>query len=185
MSEPRIRDPWVDPAAPAWLAANAAPRRALLLDRDGVINANHGYVHAPERTDWLPGIFERVAQAHARGYLPIVVTNQAGIARGYYDEAAFLAYTAWMHAQFVSRGAPLLATYWCPHHPQAGLGDYRVACSCRKPGPGMLLAAARDFALDLGASVLVGDQPSDLEAGRDAGVGCLRQVADDGSWSLP
>jgi len=182
---PAVRAPFVDPRADALLAALPAPRKALFLDRDGVVNANHGYVHTPGRTDWLPGIFERVAEAHARGYLPIVVTNQAGIGRGYYDEAQFLAYSAWMHAQFAARGAPLLATYWCPHHAEAGIGDYRAACACRKPRPGMLLAAARDFALDMAGSMLVGDKPSDLDAGNAAGVGHVQLVADDGSWSLP
>ena len=170
---PSIRAPYVDPGAAALLASRGAPRKALFLDRDGVINANHGYVHAPERTDWLPGIFERVRLAHAAGYMPVVVTNQAGIGRGYYDEAAFLDYTAWMHARFAEQGAPLLATYWCPHHPDAGIGDYRIACVCRKPAPGMLLAAARDFGIDLTASMLVGDSPSDMDAGRAAGVGRL------------
>jgi D-glycero-D-manno-heptose 1,7-bisphosphate phosphatase len=152
------------------LASRPGPRNALLLDRHGVINVNHGYVHTPARTDWLPGIFDRVREAHVAGYLPIVVTNQAGIGRGYYDEAAFLDYTAWMHARFAEQGAPLLATYWCPHHPDAGIGDYRVACVCRKPAPGMLLAAARDFGIDLTASIFVGDSPSDMDAGLAAGV---------------
>jgi D-glycero-D-manno-heptose 1,7-bisphosphate phosphatase len=162
-----------------------APRRALFLDRDGVINLNHGYVHTPERTDWLPGIFERVREAHAAGYLPIIVTNQAGIGRGYYDEAAFLDYTAWVHARFAEQGAPLLATVWCPHHPDAALGDYRVDCACRKPAPGMLLAAAQAFALDLPGSLLVGDKASDLDAGRAAGLTRVQLVANDGRWSLP
>lgn len=182
---PAVAAPYIDPAAEALLASIPAPRRALLLDRDGVVNVDHGYVHTPERTQWLPGIFDRVREARAAGYLPIVVTNQAGIGRGYYDEAAFFAYTAWMHAQFAAQGAPLLATYWCPHHPEAGGGGYRVACACRKPAPGMLLAAAAAFALDLSGSVLVGDKASDLAAGRAAGVGSLLQVADDGHWVLP
>ena len=168
---PALRDPYLDPAAEALLAAHPAPRKALFLDRDGVININHGYVHTPANTDWVPGIFELVAKAHARGYLPIVVTNQAGIGRGRYDEAAFLEYTAWMHAQFAVRGTPLLATFWCPHHAEAGLGDYRVACECRKPQPGMLLAAAERFGLGMDASWMIGDKPSDLEAAAAAGVG--------------
>lgn len=183
--QPAVRPPFLDPAAEAELAAVLIPRRALLLDRDGVINTDHGYVHAPEATDWVPGIFERVAEARARGYLPIVVTNQAGIGRGHYDEATFLRYTEWVHAAFADHGAPLLATYWCPHHPDAGIGDYRTACACRKPAPGMLLAAADAFGLDLAASVLVGDKASDLDAGRVAGVGRLVQVGDDGQWELP
>ena len=154
----------------AVLAATPAPRRALFLDRDGVININHGYVHAPEQTDWVPGIFELVAKAHVRGYLPIVVTNQAGIGRGLYDEAAFLAYTAWMHAQFAARGTPLLATYWCPHHPEAGIGDYRVDCDCRKPRPGMLLQAIERFGIDPSRSLMIGDKQGDLDAAAAAGV---------------
>ena len=182
---PTLRAPYLDPSAQRLLNAAPLPRKALLLDRDGVINVNHGYVHTPAVTDWIPGIFERVAQAHARGWLPIVVTNQAGIGRGYYDEAAFLDYTAWMHARFSERRAPLLATFWCPHHPDAGMGVYRTACACRKPQPGMLLAAARTFGLDLSASMLVGDADSDLEAARAAGVGRAQKVAGDGSWSAP
>ena len=170
MSGPALRPPFTDPGADALLAAASAPRRALFLDRDGVINANHGYVHTPERTDWIPGIFELVADAHARGYLPVVVTNQAGIGRGFYDEAAFLAYMNWVHGEFARRGTPLLATYWCPHHPEFGVGDYRVDCGCRKPAPGMLLAAIERFAIDPAASLLVGDSPTDLDAARAAGV---------------
>lgn len=174
MTAPAIRLPYLDPAADALLAAAPAPRRALFLDRDGVVNLNHGYVHAPARTDWVPGIFDLVAEAAARGYLVIVATNQAGIARGLYDEATFLDYTAWVHREFSRRGTPLLATYWCPHHPEAGQGAYKVACACRKPAPGMLQAAARAFRIDMAASTFLGDKQSDMQAGRAAGVGCLR-----------
>ena len=147
------------------------PHRALFLDRDGVINVNHGYVHTPERTDWVPGIFERARAARAAGRVLVVVTNQAGIARGYYDRARFEDYTRWMHERFAREGAPLLATYYCPHHPDAGIGELKVACGCRKPAPGMLLEAARRHRLDLAASVMLGDKPSDAEAARNAGVG--------------
>lgn len=174
MSAPGIRAPYIDPAAGDLVIAARAPRHALLLDRDGVININHGYVHTPEETEWVPGIFELVAKAHARGYLVIVVTNQAGIGRGLYDEAAFLGYTAWMHAQFTERGTPLLATFWCPHHPEAGLGDYRVVCDCRKPRPGMLLAAIARFDLDPARSMMVGDKQGDLDAAAAAGVPARR-----------
>lgn len=171
MNTVAIRSPYVDPQEDELLAAASMPRRALLLDRDGVINFNHGYVHTPARTEWLPGIFELVAQARRQKFLVIVVTNQAGIGRGYYSEDEFLTYTAWMHAQFAQRGAPLLATFWCPHHPDAGIGEYRVDCECRKPGPGMLLAAAERFGLDMQASWMIGDKPSDLEAAVGAGAG--------------
>lgn len=171
MTGAAIKPPYLDPQADALLAAAPSPRRALLLDRDGVININHGYVHRAESTDWVPGIFGLVAEARKQGLLAIVVTNQAGIGRGIYSEADFLAYTAWMHAQFAQRGTPLQATYWCPHHPDAGIGEYKIVCTCRKPRPGMLLAAAERFGLDMPASWLVGDKPSDLEAAATAGVG--------------
>ncbi len=170
MSASLVRAPYLDPSADELLAAESSPRKALFLDRDGVININHGYVHAPEQTDWVPGIFELVANAHVHGYLPIVITNQAGIGRGMYDEAAFLAYTAWMHAQFAARGTPLLASYWCPHHPDAGLGDYRVDCNCRKPRAGMLLQAIERFDIDPPGSLMIGDKQGDLDAAAAAGV---------------
>ena len=149
MSEVAIRAPYLDPAAPTLLARWTTPRRALFLDRDGVVNRDHGYVHTPEQTEFLPGIFERVRAALADGAMAIIVTNQAGIGRGYYHEAAFLDYTAWVHARFAEHGAPVLATYWCPHHPEHGIGHYRIACGCRKPAPGMLLAARDRFGICL------------------------------------
>lgn len=161
--------PYVDPRADALLARLGAKRKALFLDRDGIININHGYVHTPEATDWVPGIFELVALAQSQGFATVVITNQAGIARGYYDGAQFERYTAWMHDYFRQQGVPLLATYHCPHHPDFGAPDHR-ACACRKPQPGMLLRAANDWQILLSDSILIGDQPSDIEAARRAGI---------------
>lgn len=179
MISPAIARPYIDQDALAHLVDARATGKALLLDRDGVINVNHGYVHRAEDTEWVPGIFDFCRKAARLGYLPIVVTNQAGIARGYYDEAAFLEYTAWVHREFRDRGAYLAATYYCPHHPEAVVVRYRTACKCRKPAPGMLSAAAEDFALDLPGSALVGDMPSDLEAAHAAGVGSSYKVSGD------
>lgn len=165
-----IAKPYLDPRAEELLAAMPEPRKALFLDRDGVINVDHGYVHRPEDTEWVPGIFELCAMAQRAGYLLVVVTNQAGIARGYYSVDDFIAFAAWMHDEFARRQIPLLATYYCPHHPVEGVGDYRVECLCRKPQPGMILAAKERFALKLNHSLLAGDKASDLEAGRAAGV---------------
>lgn len=165
-----ISAPYLDPRAAALLVRLPAPRKALFLDRDGVINVNHGYVHTAERTDWIPGIFDLVERADANGFVVVVVTNQAGIARGYYDEGEFERYTAWVHACFSRHGTALLATYHCPHHPAPGAGRQGVACACRKPAPGMLLRAAGDFDISLRDSLLIGDQPSDIEAARRAGV---------------
>jgi D-glycero-D-manno-heptose 1,7-bisphosphate phosphatase len=158
-------------------------RKALFLDRDGVINVNHGYVHRPDQTEWVPGVFDFCRQAQEAGFLCVVVTNQAGIARGYYSESTFLDYTRWMHEQFASRGVPLLATFYCPHHPTAGVGQWMVDCECRKPQPGMILAAKELFNLSLPDSILVGDQPSDLEAASAAGVG--RAVMIDANSASP
>ena len=145
-------------------------RKALFLDRDGVINVNHGYVHTPEQTEWVPGIFGFCRVAQEVGYALVVVTNQAGIARGYYSEEQFLAYTRWVHEEFQARSILLEATYYCPHHAEAGVGQYQVECECRKPRPGMILRAAYELGLDLRESVLVGDMESDLAAARAAGV---------------
>lgn len=156
----------------------AALRKALFLDRDGVINVDHGYVHTPGQTEWVPGTFELCALARNAGYLLVVVTNQAGIARGYYSEDEFLQYTRWIHEEFRAKGIPLTATYYCPHHPESGLGMLRVACNCRKPRPGMLFAAARDLSLSLSDSVMVGDMPKDREASLRAGVGRYISIED-------
>lgn len=161
-------------------------RRALLLDKDGVINVNHGYVCTPERTTFIDGIFDLCRTATRRGCLNVVVTNQAGIGRGYYSESDFLAYMDWVRGQFRQRGAQLDAVYYCPHHPLHGLGPYRRDCDCRKPKPGMILAAAHDLQLDLAHSVLLGDSESDIVAGRAAGVGsCVKLPPMPDSDSTP
>lgn len=170
----------LNPAALARVQRFTEPKKALFLDRDGVINLDHGYVHSPAETDWVPGIFELVRSAIAAGYVPVVVTNQAGIARGKYDEATFVAYSHWVHDQFAARGAYIAATFFCPHHPDAGLGDYLRECICRKPKPGMILAAIKCLGIDPVQSVLVGDKPSDLAAARAAGVGRSVLVETDG-----
>lgn len=145
-------------------------RKALFLDRDGVINVDFGYVHRPDQVVFVDGIFDLCRAARMRGFLIVVVTNQAGIARGLYSEAAFDTFTAWMRAQFDAAGAPIDGVYHCPHHPEHGKGVYLRRCSCRKPEPGLFVSALSDLAIDPGASVMVGDKPSDLEAARRAGI---------------
>ena len=98
-------------------------RKALFLDRDGVINVDHGYVCTPERTEFIDGIFELCRAARQAGHLLVVVTNQAGIGRGYYSEQQFIDYMDWMRAEFEQRGTTLDAVYHCPHHPTHGVGD--------------------------------------------------------------
>lgn len=159
-------------------------RRALFLDKDGVINVDHGYVCTPERTDFIDGIFELCRAATRNGFLNVVVTNQAGIARGYYTERQFLDYMDWVCGEFRRRAAQLDAVYYCPHHPGHGVAGYLRDCDCRKPKPGMILAAQRDWDIDLPRSLLLGDSASDLEAGAAAGVGsCM--IAHTVSESAP
>lgn len=149
------------------------PRKALFLDRDGVINVEKNYVWRTEDFEFIPGIFELCALARNLCFKLIVITNQAGIARGYYTEADFQHLTDWMLAAFRERGIDIDRVYHCPYHPTAGSGEYRRESFDRKPNPGMILKARADFALDLSRSVLIGDKDSDIEAGRAAGVGCL------------
>ena len=149
---------------------STGPRRAAFLDRDGVINIDHGYVYRREDFQFVPGTLAACAQLHRLGFVLVVVTNQSGIGRSLYDEDGYRRLTEWMRGEFAAAGAPLAGVYHCPHHPQAVLPQYRHACDCRKPAPGMLLAAARELSLDLGRSVLFGDKASDIEAAVAAGV---------------
>lgn len=153
-------------------------KSALFLDRDGVINVDHGYVHTPENFEFVDGIFEVVATAKRVGFLVVVVTNQAGIGRGYYSETQFHALTDWMKARFAERGGQIDAVYFCPCHPEHGIGQYRRESEFRKPAPGMLLLAQRELDIDLSRSIFVGDKASDMQAGRAAGVGRLLLLGD-------
>lgn len=149
-----------------------AKQRALFLDRDGVINVDHGYVHRKSDFEFVEGIFDLCRAATALGHEVFVVTNQAGIGRGYYTESQFLELTEWMCGVFRMRGVEIGRVYHCPYHPEHGLGAFRQDAFCRKPNPGMILQAAEEYGLDLGASLLIGDSHTDIQAGRAAGVGC-------------
>lgn len=151
--------------------AKTAFHRALFLDRDGVINADHGYVYRWEEFVFLPGIFDLCRQARDEGFAIVVITNQAGIGRGYYTADDFEALTGWMKERFLDEGVTIAAVYHCPDHPEAGIGPYRRDSFDRKPNPGMLLRARDDLSIDLARSILVGDKESDIEAAMRAGVG--------------
>jgi D-glycero-D-manno-heptose 1,7-bisphosphate phosphatase len=144
--------------------------RALFLDRDGVVNHEVGYLHRPADVRWVPGIFSLCHTAQRLGYKLVVVTNQSGIARGLYTEADFHTLMDWMRAEFLLQGVSLDAVYFCPYHPEYGVGPYKREHPDRKPGPGMLLRAARDLSLDLTRSILVGDRCSDIAAAHAAGL---------------
>lgn len=144
---------------------------AVFLDRDGVININHGHVHKREEFDFIDGIFDVARYAHEQGYKLLVITNQAGIGRGYYTEDDFHQLTAWMCEQFSAAGAPIDRVYFSPYHPTAGISKYLKDDFSRKPHPGMILQARAELDLDLASSVLIGDKASDIQAGIAAGVG--------------
>ncbi|GGO70395.1 D-glycero-beta-D-manno-heptose 1,7-bisphosphate 7-phosphatase [Bowmanella pacifica] len=146
-------------------------QKALFLDRDGVINLDHGYVYRPQDFEFVEGIFALCQRFQQAGYLLVVVTNQSGIGRGLYTEEDFARLTEWMKAQFAAKEIRLDAVYFCPHHAEKGQGRYKRQCDCRKPAPGMLLDAANALDIDLSASVMVGDKDSDMQAAKQAGVG--------------
>jgi D-glycero-D-manno-heptose 1,7-bisphosphate phosphatase len=145
--------------------------KALFLDRDGVVNVECCYVHRPEDFFFQEGIFDLCRAAQSLGYLLVIATNQAGIARGYYTEPEFLELTEWMAGQFVRQGITITRVYYCPYHPVHGIGKYKRDSVDRKPKPGMFLRAKADLNLDLTSSILIGDKLSDIKAGRSAGVG--------------
>ena len=151
-------------------------RRGVLLDRDGTIIVDSGHVGAVEDVVFLDGAVDAIARLNAAGIPVAVVTNQAGIGRGYYTEADFQALTTWMLGQFRRRGIEIARVYHCPDHPTAGIGPYRRESVDRKPNPGMLLKARDELAIDLARSVIIGDKDSDIAAGRSAGVGRLLKL---------
>lgn len=151
---------------------SAGPLRpALFLDRDGVLNEDQGYVHRWEDFRWIEGAREAIAAFNRAGWLVIVVTNQSGVGRGYYTEAAMHALHARMNAELAVAGGRIDALYYCPQHPEASVEAYRHPDPPdRKPNPGMILRALAEWPIDRERSVLVGDKPSDLEAAARAGV---------------
>ena len=145
-------------------------RQAAFLDRDGVINVDRGYVHRRADFEFIDGVFDAAIKLRKKGYALFVITNQSGIGRGLYTEEQFLALDSWMREQFAQHGSVIEATYYCPHHPIDAIDQFRRACDCRKPAPGMLLRAAKEHALDLAQSVMLGDTIADLQAAKSAGL---------------
>ncbi len=147
-------------------------RRALFLDRDGVINKDYGYVIKMDQVEFIEDIFEVCRFASQLDYFIFVVTNQAGIGRGYYTEQDFIKLTEWMCGVFRSKNAPIKKVYYSPFHPEHGISFYKADSHLRKPAPGMILQAATEYQIDLLNSVLIGDKETDIIAGLKAGVGC-------------
>ena len=145
-------------------------QKALFLDRDGVINVDHGYVGSYEDFEFVEGIFDIIHTFQNNGFLPVIVTNQSGIARGYYSEKDFHGLMEQVQKEFSARNIVNIPVYFCPHHEQGSVAEYAIACKCRKPLPGILNQAARDLNIDLANSVLIGDSWRDIEAANAAGL---------------
>lgn len=141
-------------------------RRAVFLDRDGTIIREVGYLSEPSGIELLPGSVEALKRLKAAGFILVVVTNQSGIARGYYGEKELAAIHVTLDKMLKGQGASIDAYYYCPHHPEHG--DVRD-CPCRKPRTGMAAQAAREHGIDLAGSYFVGDKASDVEMGKNAG----------------
>ena len=139
--------------------------KALFLDRDGVINIEKDYLYKIEDFEFIDGVFDACKYFQKRGYILIIITNQAGIARGKYTENDFNKLTEWMEKKFNSQGIFISKIYHCPHHP-----DFTQTCDCRKPKPGMICRAQKEFKIDLSKSILIGDKESDIQAGINSGI---------------
>jgi D-glycero-D-manno-heptose 1,7-bisphosphate phosphatase len=158
------------------------PRPAAFLDRDGVLNVDHGYAHRLDQLDWIKGAPEAVRLLNEAGYVVIVVSNQSGVARGLYDEAAVEAFHAHMQDELARHDAHIDAFYYCPHHPDGTVAPFNIDCGCRKPATGMLEQAARDWPIDRNRSFLIGDRDGDMAAAAAFNIKGLR--FDAGAQSL-
>lgn len=139
--------------------------KALFLDRDGVVNKEKNYLYQIENFEFIDGIFETCKYFQDKGYLIVIITNQAGISRGKYTEEDYQILTKWMVEEFAKNDIKISRAYHCPHHP-----EFSGECTCRKPNPGMIFQAQNEFDIDLAQSILVGDKNSDIEAGLNAKI---------------
>jgi D-glycero-D-manno-heptose 1,7-bisphosphate phosphatase len=160
-------------------------QKALFLDRDGIINIDKRYLYKIEDFVFVDGIFDICRYYQDRGYMIFVITNQSGIARGYYSEGDLDILHSWMVDRFRDMSITITDISYCPHHSKYGIGDYRLNCECRKPKPGMILELAKRYDIDLPNSLLIGDKPTDIEAGKEAGIkeNILINIESDSQYS--
>lgn len=163
-------------------------RPALFLDRDGVINLDKGYVSRVDDFEWMPGAADAISRFKARNWFVFVVTNQSGIARGYYTEEDMRALHSWMASELEKKGALIDQIYHCPYHAEGEIDRYRKDSFDRKPKPGMLMQAMADYPVKKESSFLIGDKDTDIEAAHAAGVGGFLfkggNLADFAEWAL-
>ena len=144
--------------------------KAVFLDRDGTIIEDSGYINSPEQIKFIPGSIEAIKKLNDAGYKVVIISNQAGIARGLLSEDMLQTIDKIIHRQILSGGGHIDASYYCPHHPEHGVYPYKQDCECRKPHPGLIKKAVKDKELELAGSFMVGDKSSDIETGKRAGV---------------
>ena len=143
--------------------------KAIFLDRDGTLNIDYGYVHKIDNFKFIDGAIDALRELKKMGHILVLVTNQSGIARGYFSEEQFLQLTEWMDWSLAEQDVDLDGIYYCPHHPE-GKGEYKEDCDCRKPKSGMLLQAIKELKIDPTQSIMVGDKVEDIKAGISAKV---------------
>ncbi len=148
----------------------SALKPAAFLDRDGVLNVDHGYVHKRENFEWISGAKAAIKYLNDNGYLVILVTNQSGIGRGYYNEDSFHELMALVCRELSQTGAHIDHIFFCPHHPREALGDYNKHCDCRKPKSGMIDEAQKKIHIDMDNSFVIGDSEKDMELAENKGI---------------
>jgi D-glycero-D-manno-heptose 1,7-bisphosphate phosphatase len=136
-------------------------RKAIFLDRDGVVNEDTAYPHKPEHIKFKDGIFKFCKAAIQKGYIIVIVTNQAGVAKGHFSESDVQFLHKWMHNKFQEQGIEISGFYYCPYHKDALIPEYKEDSFFRKPNPGMILKASEELGININKSVIVGDKPSD------------------------
>ncbi len=156
------------------MRSDPTKRPAAFLDRDGVLNVDHGYAHRADQLDWVAGAPQAVRLLNEAGFTVIVVTNQSGVARGMYSEADIHAFHGHMQEALQAQGARIDAFYHCPHHPDGTVEAFAMHCDCRKPGTGMLEQAVREWPIDLARSFLIGDRDGDMAAAASFNIPGIR-----------
>lgn len=144
--------------------------KAVFLDRDGTIIEDSGYISSPDQVKFIPGSIEAIKKLNEAGYKVVIISNQAGIARGLLSENMLQTIDKIIHRQVLSGGGHIDASYYCPHHPEHGVYPYKQICECRKPHTGLIKQAVREKNIELAGSFMIGDKSSDVETGKCAGI---------------
>jgi len=156
-------------------------RKAVFLDRDGVLNHDPPhFAHRLDQMKMIPGVDDAVKLLKDNGFFLVIVSNQSGVARGFYDEKQISIFNNALLEEIRKKGGDIDAIYYCPHHPEGVIEKYRIICNCRKPKPGMILDAANSHNIDLSQSFFVGDKATDIETGKNAGVRCFLVLSGQG-----